>query len=90
MKKGIILISFQDKIAKMRYWPVEIFRTGIPAAAKGKKVCIRCQYLISGHYADTHAILHLSILFHLQIHRHTHTHTDTHWLHTGHFGKCGF
>ena len=30
--------SFQDKIAKTRYWPVEVFRTAIPAAAKGKKV----------------------------------------------------
>jgi len=30
--------SFQEKIAKTRYWPIEVYRTGIPAAAKaGKK-----------------------------------------------------
>lgn len=30
--------SFQDKIAKCRYWPVEVMRLPQPAAAKGKKV----------------------------------------------------
>ncbi|XP_061173813.1 cilia- and flagella-associated protein 70-like isoform X1 [Saccostrea echinata] len=29
--------SFQDKIAKCRYWPVEVMRLPQPAAAKGKK-----------------------------------------------------
>ncbi|KAI0237880.1 Cilia- and flagella-associated protein 70 [Lamellibrachia satsuma] len=28
---------FQDKIAKTRYWPVEVFRMAMPSAAKGKK-----------------------------------------------------
>lgn len=32
--------SFQDKIAKCRYWPVEVMRLPQPAAAKGKKVCL--------------------------------------------------
>ena len=37
----IIIYSFcslQDKIAKTRYWPVEIYRTALPSGAKGKKV----------------------------------------------------
>lgn len=32
--------SFQDKIAKCRYWPVEVMRLPQPAAAKGKKVSL--------------------------------------------------
>ena len=32
------IFSFQDKIAKTRYWPVEVFRMAMPSAAKGKKV----------------------------------------------------
>jgi len=30
--------SFQDKIAKCRYWPVEVMRLPQPASGKGKKV----------------------------------------------------
>ncbi|ELU15780.1 hypothetical protein CAPTEDRAFT_154432 [Capitella teleta] len=29
--------SFQDKIAKTRYWPIEITRTGVPTGGKGGK-----------------------------------------------------
>ena len=33
----ICFSSFQDKIAKCRYWPLEVVRTAIPSGSKGKK-----------------------------------------------------
>ena len=35
----ISIFSFQDKISKTRYWPIEVFKMAANQGAKGKKVC---------------------------------------------------